>query len=312
MSEETVTVDGARVQLQANINLLSEIGLALELKAEGVGLYRSEFPFMIRASLPSISEQEHVYRTLFERMEGRDVTIRTLDAGGDKVLAYLLPDAGSNPALGLRSVRLSLKHLPVFEQQIEAILLAAGHARAARIMFPMISSLDEFRECREVVKRVHQRLMSHDPAPLAPKVGLMVEMPAAVEVIDEIAAEVDFISIGTNDLVQYMLAVDRANASVADYYCSHHPAVLRSLRRIVSATLKADCPVSVCGEMAHDSRYLPFLIGIGIRTVSIDPNYLPQVQSMLQRLNTTDAEAYASKLLALPTLAEVSAALREF
>lgn len=304
MTEETRTACGERIILLANINLLSEAAVAREMKAEGVGLYRSEFPFMIRPSVPSVEEQMRVYGELHERMEGREVTIRTLDAGGDKALAYLGGQSETNPALGLRSVRLALKHAAIFEQQIEAILRAARGT--PRLMFPMIASLDEFRQCRELVLAVADRLRSENVLELAtPRMGVMIELPAAVEIIAELAAESDFLSVGTNDFTQYMLAADRTNEDVSSYYCEHHPAVLRGLQRVVSAAMEAGKDISICGEMAHDERYIPFFIGLGVRRLSVDPHYLATVQAVAARTVVADAEAYAAQLLSNATQAGI-------
>lgn len=298
MLDTTETLDGDNIQLLANINLLSELGLARELKAEGIGLYRTEFPFLIRQTFPTEDEQYNVYKTLFDQMPGKCITIRTLDVGGEKVLAYYDEAREANPELGLRSIRFSMRHRDVFEQQIRAILRAAHGHDTLRIMFPMISGLDEFREARDFVLSCIEDLdregIDHGEVP---EIGMMVEMPSVVQIIDELAAEADFFSIGTNDFVMYMLAVDRANEKVAKYYRPDHPSVLRALSKIVFAARKAGKRVSVCGEMAHETRYLPFLIGIGVRELSVDPHYLPVLQQTLLGLSTKDAEAHARKLL---------------
>jgi len=298
MAEKTELSDGTPVTLLANINLLSELDLALDLKAEGVGLYRTEFPFLIRQALPTEDEQFAVYTKLFERMTNHDVTIRTLDAGGDKVLAYF-DDAGEpNPALGLRSTRLTLRYREIFDQQIRAILRAGATATSMRIMFPMISSLDEFTEAKQLVLKCIDDLKNEGlNISKTPAIGMMVELPAVLEIIDELADEADFFSIGTNDFIQYMLAADRTNDRVSEYYCPHHPAVLRGLKRIADAAIRHNIPCAVCGEMAHDIRYVPFFIGIGIRRLSIDPHYLPRVQKCITTYSTTSAEKYAAKLL---------------
>ncbi len=298
MAEKTQMQDGEPVKLLANINLLSELDLALELKAEGVGLYRTEFPFLIRQALPSEDEQFAVYARLLERMRDHDATIRTLDAGGDKVLAYF-DDAGeANPALGLRSTRLTLRHREIFDQQLRAILRAGADVATLRIMFPMIASLDEFIEARRRVFDCLKELEEETGKSIrTPQIGMMVELPAVLQIIDEFAEEADFFSIGTNDFIQYMLAADRTNDRVAEYYCPHHPSVLRGLKRIADAAIKHDIPCAVCGEMAHDIRYVPFFLGIGIRRLSVDPHYLPEVQECVMQWSTETAKAYADGLL---------------
>jgi phosphotransferase system, enzyme I, PtsP len=303
MTPTTETRDGQRIQLLANINLLSELALARDLKAEGVGLYRSEFPFLIRSSFPSEQEQYPIYKSLFDGMPDKTVTIRTLDVGGDKILVYSDAAGESNPELGLRSIRFSLRNPDIFEQQIKAILRAGAGAKNPRIMFPMISSVDEFQAARRLVKACRDDLqrqgLSHHPAP---EIGMMIELPSVLEIMEELAVEADFFSIGTNDFVQYMLAVDRTNEKVAEYYQPWHPSVLRSLARIVGTVIQHNKPVSICGEMAHEPEYIPFFLGIGVRILSADPQFLPLVQQTIRRLSLADAAAYAQMLLSESTL----------
>ncbi len=303
MSPTTETADGVCVHLLANINLLSELTMARELKAEGIGLYRTEFPFLIRPTFPSEEEQYLIYKRLFNEMPDKEITVRTLDVGGDKILPYSDPEPGTNPALGLRSVRFSLCHKDIFIQQIRAVLRAAAEARQVQIMFPMISSLDEFREAREIVSECMASLDQEKTAfHPHPGIGMMVEVPSVLPIIRELAREADFFSIGTNDFVQYMLAVDRANEKVAQYYRPYHPAVLRGIAQIVKAAVSENKPVSICGEMAHDAEYIPFLLGIGVRSFSVDPQFLPVLQKRISRLHLSDAEKHADALLAESTL----------
>jgi len=312
MQPITLTRDGVRVRLMANINLLSEAPLAKKLKAEGVGLYRTEFPFLIRTTLPSQTEQYIVYKRLLEDMNGCDVTFRTLDVGGEKVLSYLDAEPEPNPDLGLRSIRFTLKHRDVFETQLRAILRSAAGFPQVRIMFPMISSLDQFSQARQVVFDCMDALARENlPFNAHPVIGMMVELPSVLEIIDDLADAADFFSIGTNDFIQYMLAVDRTNQSVSDYYCAHHPAVLRGLSKIVAAALNKGKDVSVCGEMAHEPAYIPFLLGIGIRRLSIDPQFLPQVQQGITRIAMSDAADYAGALLTQSTLKGVENLMAE-
>jgi phosphotransferase system enzyme I (PtsP) len=306
MRPETRTRDGKRIRLLANINLLSELDAANELKAEGVGLYRSEFPFIVRTNFPSEEEQRVVYGRLFSAMHGKPVSIRTLDVGGDKVLPYLNTPQEDNPELGLRSIRFTLQNRDIFDQQLRAILRAGAGVDHLGIMFPMISSIDEFRTARRAVKEAQVSLEAEGLRfHRRPDIGAMVETPAVVPVMDELAREADFFSIGTNDFIQYMLAVDRTNENVAAYYQTRHPAVLRSLDRIVSRTRKHGKPVSVCGEMAHQNKFLPFLLGIGIRCLSVDPQFLPAVQKAIGTISTQHAQGYAQRMLAASTLAEL-------
>ncbi len=311
MQAVTQTRDGTRLRLLANINLLRDLILARELKAEGVGLYRTEFPFLIRSEIPSEEEQYTVYRRLFDDMSGRPVTIRTLDLGGDKLLSYSDTSRESNPDLGLRAIRLSLRHRDLFQQQLSAILRAAADFNDLRIMFPMIGSLDEFRSARVAVDDCLADLKHNNfPHHKNPLIGIMIEVPSLLEIIDEIAAEADFMSIGTNDFVQYMLAVDRSNDKVAEYYEPWHPAVLRGLSKIATAAEKAGKELSVCGELAHETDYIPFLLGIGVRIFSVYPSFLPAIQQAAAGIKIAEARDYAAALLARTTIRGVREALK--
>ena len=308
---ETLTGDGKRIELFANINLLSELTLAGDLKAEGVGLYRSEFPFIVRSAFPTEEEQRIIYTRLFDAMEGKPVFIRTLDVGGDKVLPYLNTPKEDNPELGLRSIRFSLQYREIFDQQLRAILRAGEQHDRLGIMFPMISSLDEFQSARLAVEEVQQALKEEDlgyhPDPM---IGAMVETPALVPLMDELAREADFFSIGTNDFIQYMLAVDRTNENVAAYYQPHHPAVLRSLAQIVATARRHGKPLSVCGEVAHQKDFLPFLIGIGVERLSVDPQFMPVIQKEIGKISIEKAQAHAKKLLSFSTFSEMEDYIR--
>jgi phosphotransferase system enzyme I (PtsP) len=297
----------------ANINLLSELDLALKLNAEGIGLYRSEFPFIVRSDLPSEEEQRLVYERLFDKMDRRPVWIRTLDVGGDKVLPYLDTLQEDNPELGLRSIRFSLKHRDIFDQQIRAILRAGARSPSFGIMFPMISSIDEFRTACQTVRQAMAELNEENlPHHREPKLGAMIELPAIVEIIDELAREADFLSIGTNDFTQYMLAADRTNKHVSAYYQPYHPSVLRALARIVQRATDNQVPVSVCGEVAHQEDFVPFLIGIGLRRLSVDPQFLPALQSTISAMSVARAEAYARQLLAASTFSQIEQLKKEW
>lgn len=298
MQPVSLTRDGCRIRLLANINLLSDVKIARDLAAEGIGLYRTELPFIVRSAFPSEDEQFGVYRKLVEGMPGRPVTFRTLDIGGDKTPAYLQSPVERNPALGFRSIRFCLEHREVFIPQIRAILRACAGADA-RVMFPMISSLEEFQEARQVLHACIAALQAEKlPHNHSPKIGMMVELPAVVELIDAFAREADFFAIGTNDLIQHTLAVDRTNERVARFYVPHHPSVLRAIKRVVDAARHHGRDVSVCGDMAHEERYLPFFLGIGVRALSVDPAYLPRVQRAIGRLTREGAEALAQQVLA--------------
>ncbi len=303
MREETHTRDGTRVHLLANINLLADIEVAHSYKAEGVGLYRTEFPFLIRNDLPSEEEQVRVYRRLVEGMTGREITFRTLDVGGDKTLSYFDYGAEPNPFLGLRSIRFSLRHREIFLAQVRAILRAA-HDAEIRIMFPMISSPDELDSAAAAVAECRAALAQEGiPACSHVRIGMMLEVPSVLELIDELATQAEFFSIGTNDFIQFMLAVDRTNANVADMYLPHHPAVLRGLARAVSGILRNQREVTVCGDMAHDPRCVRFLLGIGVRRFSLAARYLPRIQECLGTVDLAEAQDFAQRLLRESTVA---------
>ena len=302
----TVSKDGTRIRLLSNVNLLSDAVTALEYKSEGVGLYRTEFPFIVRSNFPSEEEQYQIYKKLVESFKKKEITFRTLDIGGDKVLSYFDYEKEKNPFLGMRSIRFSLKHKEIFEQQIRAIL-RAGVGANIKIMFPMISSMDEFLEAREVVWQcVRQLGKAKVPCHRKPKIGLMIELPAVLEIINELAEEADFFSIGTNDFIQYMLAVDRTNEKVAQMYLPHHPAVLRALKKVVDAARKSNKDLTVCGDMAHNPQYLSYLLGIGVRGLSVDSQHITKIQSAIQRLDLRQAKKSTQKLLQQNRISEVS------
>jgi phosphotransferase system enzyme I (PtsP) len=303
----TSTEDGTRVHLFANINLLSDLKPAIDSHAEGVGLYRSEFPFIIRNAFPSEEEQYRVYSRIVEAMDGREVTFRTLDIGGDKVLSYQGEAEEANPFLGLRAIRFSLLHKDIFSEQLRAFL-RAGAGGNTRIMFPLIASLDDFLEAREVVYSSMRELEERGvPYNRDTKIGIMVELPSAVELIEDLAHEVDFMSIGTNDLIQYMLAVDRTNDQVSKLYLSHHPAILRAIERVISVANKHHKDVSICGDIAMDPKMIPFLIGAGITKLSLPSRRAFAIQQTIQQISMEKAVYTARRMLSCSRIAEVEA-----
>jgi phosphotransferase system enzyme I (PtsP) len=299
------TSDGTRIQLMANVNLLSEVEPAANLNADGIGLYRSEFPFLVRACMPSEEEQRQIYDFMMTRMPDKEITVRTLDVGGDKLLSFFNYGNETNPELGLRSTRLVLRHPEILATQVRAILVAASDNDAQiRIMFPMISSIEEFQTAKKIAEETAKELN----LPLPP-IGMMIEVPSVAELLEEFASLADFFSIGTNDFVQYMLAADRTNQMVDSYYCPHHPAVLRSLERMIKRLVEHGKDVSICGEMAHDPRYIPFFIGVGIRKLSVDPASLVVAQDTIEKLSLDDCKAYADEIKKASTIAEVETCL---
>jgi phosphotransferase system enzyme I (PtsP) len=305
VKSETRTRDGKRVRLYASINLLSDLKLAKEVKCEGVGLYRTEFPFLVRSNFPSEEEQFVIYRRLVEEMADKLITFRTLDIGGDKVLSYFdLPDE-QNPFLGMRSIRFSLANKDLFNQQIRA-MLRAGYDANIRIMFPMISTLEEFIEARDTVYENIKALEREGiPHHTSPAIGMMIEVPSVLPIINELACEADFFSIGSNDLVQYLLAVDRTNEKVANLFVQHHPAVLRSIKQVADAAIAHGKSISICGDLANKERFLPFLIGAGIHELSIDPSFLPKIQDVISTIDSVDAQALTKIALSSGRTADI-------
>lgn len=305
LQKPSATSDGKRILVMANVNLLSDLKNIKEISNDGIGLYRTEFPFIIRNNFPSEEEQYFIYRKLVRDMNDKPVTFRTLDIGGDKILSYYQIDREENPFLGMRSIRFSLKHREIFKQQVRAILRAGFESRI-KLMFPMISSIDEFLSSKDLVTEciieLEKEGFEHNSSP---EIGIMVEIPSVVNIIEDIAKEADFFSVGTNDLIQYTLAVDRTNEKVADLYISHHPAILKSLKRISDAGAMQGIDVAICGDMAGDERYIPFLIGIGIRILSVDSGYLPKVKKIISELSYKEAEKTAAEMLSKTRISDI-------
>ncbi|TWU58793.1 Phosphoenolpyruvate-protein phosphotransferase [Rubripirellula tenax] len=281
---DAVTVDGTRVSLRANIGLLSDVAIAQQHGALGVGLYRTELPYMSRASFPDRQTQYEIYRRVVEGFPGQPVTVRTLDIGGDKMLPYFDSPKELNPFLGWRSVRVSLDHREMFQTQIEAVLMAATHGNV-RLMFPMVTTIDEIAACKEIVANARQSLSDQGwDIPHVP-VGVMIEVPGAVALADHFAKEVDFFALGTNDLIQYLLAADRANPAVSRYYDSLHPAVLSSIAQMVAAAKRCGRELCICGEMASDPACFAILVGLGLREFSVSSPSIFGLKALLSRLD---------------------------
>lgn len=288
-SVEAVTKDGYRMRLAGNISSVKDLEQAIKYGAEGAGLFRTEFLYMDRQTFPTEEEQYEIYRKVAEKAGGYPVVIRTLDIGGDKQLEYFSLPEEENPVLGFRAIRISLDSRELFKTQLTAILRASSHGHV-KILFPMITSLEEFREAKQVLEEAKQDL-SHRGLPYSSdiEVGIMIEVPAAAMIADLLAKEADFFSIGTNDLVQYVLAVDRMNEKIAHMYHPYHPAVLRMLRQTVLSAIEAGIPVSVCGEMAGDEKALPIWLHLGVSSLSMSPQSLLRVKHRI--LNSTIKEA---------------------
>ncbi|RKX47152.1 MAG: phosphoenolpyruvate--protein phosphotransferase [Verrucomicrobia bacterium] len=310
VKSKTLTKCGERIHIYANINLLSDLELARKFKAEGVGLYRSEFPFIVRNDFPTEEEQYGIYKKLVDQMKGKTVTFRTLDIGGDKMLSYYSNVHEANPFLGMRAIRFSLQNTDIFRRQLRAFL-RAGTDGNTRIMFPLIASVDDFVAARAIVHECMDELEAAGiPFSRDTQLGVMMELPSAVEVVDELAQESDFLSIGSNDLIQYMLAVDRTNEQVSNLYLGHHPAILRSINRIVSAARAQGKDISICGDLSTDPRMLPFLLGIGLKKFSIDIVNAPAIQRLVHSFTLEETEEIAETMLGFGRISEVEAFLR--
>lgn len=308
-----VTCDGIRLQLQANIELPSEVDSVLAAGAEGIGLFRSEFLYMNRDDLPSEDEQYHVMRTVVERMAGRPVTIRTLDVGGDKLAHSLGITPGPNPALGLRAIRLSLARPELLDTQMSAILRASVHG-PVRILVPMVATIDEVSAARSARDRAaHCLRLAGCPLPeCLPPLGVMIEIPGAALSADSLAGHADFFSIGTNDLTQYTLAIDRADEAVAHLYNPLHPAVLRLIQFTAEAAHRARIPVGVCGEVAGDPRYTGLLLGLGINDLSMSATNIPVVKKRIRALDYSQTRGFALTVMSQGDPARISQLLEQF
>ena len=296
--EEAITRDGVRIPLMANTGLLSDIRPSLNSGAEGVGLYRTEFPFMVRDRFPGEEEQRHVYRQVLEAFAPRPVTMRTLDVGGDKALPYF-PIDEDNPFLGWRGIRITLDHPEIFLTQIRAMLKASVGLNNLYLLLPMITTLSEVDESLKLIRRAHEELREEGLDVQMPKVGAMVEVPSLIYQIDPLCKRVDFISIGSNDLTQYLLAVDRNNARVADLYDSLHPSVLHALNTVIKGAKPYRIPVSVCGEMAGDPAAVLMLLAMGISSLSMSASSLLRVKWVLRSFSRRSAKNLLQQALTM-------------
>ncbi|MCH5586451.1 phosphoenolpyruvate--protein phosphotransferase [Shimazuella sp. AN120528] len=303
--KKATTRDGNEIELVANIKGPQDAEEVLQQGGEGIGLFRSEFLFMDRTSLPSEEEQYEAYSQVVKKLGNRPVIIRTLDIGGDKHLPYLDLPEEMNPFLGWRAIRISLSRPELFQVQLRALLRASAHGKV-RIMFPMISHLEQIQEVKRILEETKKQLTAENIA-FDPEIeiGVMIEIPSACLIADELAKEVDFFSIGTNDLVQYTLAVDRMNEKITDLYDHFHPAVLRLIKMVIDASHRHNIWTGMCGEMAGDLQATEILLGLGLDEFSVSPTLLPRVKHQLLQLSTEKAKQVAEKTLSLGTSKEV-------
>lgn len=298
------TTDSYKISLQVNTGLAMDAGLSMSVGAEGVGLYRSEVPFMSRDQFPSEDEQTIIYRQTLKAFAPRPVTMRTLDIGGDKVLPYF-PVEEENPYLGWRGIRVTLDHPDVFLMQVRAMMRASEELNNLRIMLPMVTTLSEVEEATYLIDQAFAELLEEGCSIEKPKLGAMIEVPAAAYMAREIAKRVDFISVGSNDLTQYLLAVDRNNARVANLYDSMHPAMLRVLLKVVEGGHAAGVEVSICGEMASDPLAVIILIAMGFDTLSMNSASLPRVKWVIRNFAIANARKILAEVLEFEHPAEI-------
>jgi phosphotransferase system enzyme I (PtsP) len=294
--EPAITLDGVRVTLYSSAGLIADLSNSLVVGAEGIGLYRTELPFMVRDQFPTEEEQRKIYREVLEAFPSHPVTLRTLDAGGDKVLPYFNIEE-PNPFMGWRGIRMALDHPEILVTQLRAMISASEGLHNLNLLFPMISGVEEVEQALELVKRVHKTLVSEGRSVRMPRCGVMIEVPSAVYQADALVRLVDFLSIGTNDLTQFLLAADRNNEHVARILDVLHPTVLRALVHVVEVSRRSGKPISVCGEAAGDPAVCVLLVGMGIHRLSLSASDLPRIKWVIRNFSQSQAEKLLKKAL---------------
>lgn len=305
------TLDGHRVPLWVNTGLMADVARSLEQGAEGVGLFRTEVPFLMREGFPTEDEQAEIYREQLAAFAPQPVTMRTLDIGGDKSLPYF-PIAEDNPFLGWRGIRVTLDHPEIFLAQIRAMLRANEGLNNLRIMLPMVCNVAELEDAKELIRRAHLELLQEGLTLELPPIGVMVEVPAAVYQASALAKRADFLSVGSNDLTQYLLAVDRNNARVAGLYDSLHPAVLGALHMVARASRAQDVPIGICGELAGDPAAAILLMAMGYNILSMSATSLLKVKKALRAVRLDEAQALLYEVLAMDQASEINASVEAF
>ncbi|MDG2478010.1 MAG: phosphoenolpyruvate--protein phosphotransferase [Phycisphaerales bacterium] len=308
---ETKTADGTHIDLHGNIEFVREIDGLLEVGGDGVGLYRTEFAYLTSATEPDEDDLHARYSSALTRLNGRPLTIRTLDLGADKYTQDHALEPERNPFLGLRSIRYSLQNLPMFRRQLRAILRASPCGNL-RVMFPLVTTVGEFRQAKMLLQDVAEELRDegHEVSDDIP-IGMMVEVPSAAIMASTFARVADFFSIGTNDLIQYTVAVDRGNERVASLYTAASPAVLRLVKTVVRAAQRRNVPVSICGECASDITYTMLLLGLGLRSLSLVPAQIPRVREVIRRVTVEDCERLARRIGSLDSERTILKVLRD-
>lgn len=310
-SLESVTLDGAHIQLLGNIEFAHEVDTVLASGGEGVGLYRTEYLYLASAAEPTEEEHYQAYRKSLELLDGRPLTIRTLDLGADKYTQMRAEEPERNPFLGLRSIRYCLQNLPMFKTQLRAILRASAHG-PLKVMFPLISTAAELKQAKMIFKDVMEECTEEGiEFDRNIPVGMMVEVPSAALMATQLAKEVDFFSIGTNDLIQYTLAVDRGNERVANLYTAANPGVIQLIKNVIRAARRRNIDVSLCGEIAGDVTYTMLLIGLGLRTLSLVPSQIPHVKRVIRAVDIARCERLARKVGSFDSERQVLNCLRD-
>lgn len=307
----SISADGRSVEIAGNIGKPEDVEKVVHVAGDGIGLFRTEFLYMERQELPNEEEQFHAYRTVLESMHGKPTVVRTLDIGGDKHLPYLQLPTEMNPFLGYRAIRICLDQQAMFRTQLRALLRASAYGNL-KIMFPMIATIEEWRTAKQILLEEKAQLQAQGVAIAeAIEVGIMVEIPAAAMIADLFAQEVDFFSIGTNDLIQYTLATDRMNENVSYLYQPYHPAVLRLIKNVIDAAHKQGKWVGMCGEMAADSIAIPILLAMGLDEFSMNASAILKTRAQIAKLSYKQLEQHLDRILMLSTAAEVEAYIQK-
>lgn len=311
-NKKSITKDGYKTEVVANIGTPKDMDATIENGAEGVGLFRSEFLYMDSDTMPTEEEQFEAYKEVLEKAEGKRVIVRTLDIGGDKDLKYLNLDKEDNPFLGYRAIRICLREPEIFKVQLRALYRASNYGKLA-IMLPMISSVDEIRSAKDIINEVKEELKAENiKFDKNVKVGIMIEVPSAAIMAEQLATECDFFSIGTNDLIQYTVAVERGNEKISDLYTKFHPAVIRLIKMAIDGAHKSKIFCGMCGEAAADERFIPLLVGLGLDEFSMNPTKILNSRKMIRNLNHKECKKLVQEILRMSSASEIKARLEEY
>lgn len=311
-NKKSITKDGYKTEVVANIGTPKDMESVIENGAEGIGLFRSEFLYMDSESMPTEEEQFEAYKEVLEKAEGKRVIVRTLDIGGDKDLKYLNLDKEDNPFLGYRAIRICLREPEIFKVQLRALYRASNYGKLA-IMLPMISSVDEIRAAKDIINEVKEELKAEKVKfDKNVKIGIMIEVPSAAIMAEQLAKECDFFSIGTNDLIQYTVAVERGNEKISDLYTKFHPAVIRLIKMAIDGAHKSKIFCGMCGEAASDERFIPLLVGLGLDEFSMNPTKILNSRKKIRNLNRKECKKLVQEVLKKSSANEIKARLEEY